>query len=109
LLLRHRAFLDDQQGWGWDSQDLGYTLFEISVHNISIPPEFQSASIKDGILTMTLAIEAGQSLQVQYKSDLTQAIWTNLGSPIAATNSSLTISDSTRADSKRFYRVNFLP
>ena len=39
----HRAYLNDQQGWGWDSYDLGSTVFDISVRyteNILRPQGF---------------------------------------------------------------------
>jgi hypothetical protein len=54
---------------------------------------------------------AGLVYQVQYKNNLFQADWINLGVPIIATNSSLTMSDSDAigSSSQRFYRLVVSP
>jgi len=48
---------------------------------------------------------AGQSYQVQYTTNLAPAHWIDLGDPITATNSSMTVSDLTGLGPHRFYRV----
>ena len=62
-----------------------------------------------GTLTMTWNAMAGQTYQVQYKTDMNQSNWNNLGSPLTATNVSATASDTIGPDPKRFYRVMLLP
>jgi uncharacterized repeat protein (TIGR03803 family) len=52
---------------------------------------------------------AGRTYQVQYKTNLNQAAWNNLGGTIIATNRIATISDPTSPESQRFYRVALLP
>jgi hypothetical protein len=47
--------------------------------------------------------------QVQYKTNLTQVGWLNLGSPITASGSIVTISNSISPDPMRFYRVVLEP
>jgi uncharacterized delta-60 repeat protein len=97
--IRARGFVNDGSSW----------FVEATASTPTSAPTFQSASVSSGVLTIALTVEPGQALQVQYKNNLSQPTWTNLGSPITATNSSLMISDSTITDSKRFYRVNLLP
>jgi hypothetical protein len=97
--IRARGFVNDGSSW----------FVQTTASTAASTPVFQSASVSNGVLTIALAVEPGQSLQVQYKNDLSQPTWTNLGVPVTATNSSLTISDTTIADSKRFYRVFISP
>jgi hypothetical protein len=49
--------------------------------------------------------------QVQYKTNLMQATWINLGSPVAGTGGQLLISDTNAisASSERFYRLVVSP
>jgi hypothetical protein len=49
--------------------------------------------------------------QVQYKTNLVQTNWINLGKPLIATNGNLTVSDTNaiRSSPQRFYRVQVLP
>jgi hypothetical protein len=46
--------------------------------------------------------------QVQYKTNISQAAWIDLGPAQAATNSILSVSD-TITNEQRFYRVLLLP
>ena len=43
--------------------------------------------------------------QVQYKNNLLDATWTNLGSPITANNATASYTDTTAAGGTRFYRI----
>src|SRR5206468_9928039 len=52
---------------------------------------------------------SGRSYQMQYKTNLAGATWSNLGSPIVAGGSTTTATDSTSPDKQRFYRVALLP
>jgi len=47
----------------------------------------------------------GQTVQLQYKSDLAAATWTNLGNPITATNGTISATDTPGPDQPRFYRA----
>jgi len=46
---------------------------------------------------------------VQYKSDLTQSSWVNLGSATTATSTNMSYTDTPGINSPRFYRVITLP
>jgi hypothetical protein len=53
---------------------------------------------------------SGLSYQVQYKTNLSQPDWSNLGSAILATNTTMTVSDPIAlGPSQRWYRVALLP
>jgi hypothetical protein len=47
----------------------------------------------------------GHSYQVQYKTNLLDPTWTNLGSPVPATDATASYTDTTAAGATRFYRV----
>jgi parallel beta-helix repeat protein len=51
----------------------------------------------------------GRSYQLQYKTNLNQPSWVNLGSVTAATNFTATVSDAIGQQGQRFYRVTLLP
>jgi hypothetical protein len=46
---------------------------------------------------------------VQYKTSLFQANWSNFGSASFATNGTMSASNSTESDRRRFYSVVLLP
>jgi sugar lactone lactonase YvrE len=50
----------------------------------------------------------GVTYQVQYKTNLAQADWINLGDPITTTNPAASILDSFGTDPERFYRVQLV-
>ena len=56
----------------------------------------------------TISTAAGRSYQVEYKDDLGAANWQPLGSPRAATGTSLLVND-TPPNGQRFYRASLLP
>jgi len=58
---------------------------------------------------MTWNGAAGFSYQLQYKTNLTQLYWSNLGSIILATSNIVTGYDLIGPDRQRFYRVALLP
>jgi hypothetical protein len=73
------------------------------------PVVFQTVSQTGGVIAFAWTSMAGRSYQVEYNSDLNQTNWNVLGSPVTATDSMLTASDTLGAQSQRFYRVMLLP
>ncbi|MCX6926498.1 MAG: hypothetical protein NT154_25310 [Verrucomicrobia bacterium] len=73
------------------------------------PPVFQTVARIPGALIFSWSAVQGMLYQVQYKTDLLQTNWSNLGNAIFATNGTITSSDSTGPDHQRFYRVLVLP
>jgi hypothetical protein len=70
-------------------------------------PVFQKPTLANGMFTVNAAAVTGQSYQLQYKTNLTQPSWSNLGSPVTATNGSISVSDTVTGVPK-FYRVTLV-
>jgi hypothetical protein len=80
----------------------------LTVRAVSAPPAFQAFTLTGTTLNLSWSATAASSYQVQYKTDLAQTNWINLGSPITATGTTATATDST-TNSQRFYRIVLLP
>ena len=87
---------------GGGTQDNG-TIFRLTVAAVP-PPVFQTVKAVNGTLGMTWSAVAGQTYQLQYKSDLTQSNWSVL-TTVTATDSTASASDSTAGNAARFYRI----
>jgi hypothetical protein len=75
-----------------------------------ISPVIQPFTLFTGGVSLTWNTFVNVPYQVQYKTNLTQVGgWLNLGSPITASGSTVTISNSIGSDPMRFYRVVLLP
>ena len=72
-------------------------------------PLFQTVTRTGGALTFIWSAVSGKSYQLQHTIDLIQTNWTDLGTPITATNATATASDTIGPDRQRFYRVVLLP
>jgi uncharacterized repeat protein (TIGR02543 family) len=107
----------DFTGWGGDASgktnrlDLSLsTSMLITASFVVSRPVFQTVEQVAGGIAFTWSAVTGQTYQVQYKTDLGQADWTSLGSPVTATNSTMAAGDSiASAPSRRFYRVALVP
>ena len=82
-----------------------------TVFRLSIPraPVIQRPVPSGDSLQLTWTSVAGQTYQLQYTSDLNSTNWTDLGSPVLATNGTMSASDNVGTDPRRFYRVVLLP
>ncbi len=75
---------------------------------LTLLPKIQMVSGNTGTITVIWSAFPGLAYQLQYKTDLFQTDWSDLGSSITASNNSATTTDiSTNA--QRFYRVKQLP
>ena len=81
-------------------------LDDISVTPFS-PPRFNAALPSLNGFNLTWGAIAGQVYQVQYATNLVQPKWINLGSPLTAASSTLTLMDTnaTTLSPSRFYRL----
>jgi uncharacterized repeat protein (TIGR03803 family) len=77
------------------------TIFRLT---IPMAPALQSATVANGMLTLTSSAVAGLQYQVQGNTDLASTNWCNFGDVTTAINGTLTVSD-TSTNSQRFYRV----
>jgi uncharacterized repeat protein (TIGR03803 family) len=87
----------------------GYgTIFRLSPA-ASPAPVFQPVTQTGAMLTLTWSAVAGRIYQIQFKTNLDQANWNNLGSSITATNPTAATIVTIGPEPQRFYRVVLLP
>jgi len=75
----------------------------------NLPQVFQTLVQTAGTLTFAWSAVIGRAYQVQYKTNLSQADWSNFGSATFATGVAMSASDSAGPGGQRFYRVALLP
>jgi hypothetical protein len=86
--------------------DPGYLgLDDISAVPVS-SPVFQGTTQTNNTMVLTWSTIAGLIYQVQYKTDLSDPNWLDLGSPLTADSSTLTSTDVIGPDPQRFYRIS---
>jgi hypothetical protein len=90
-------------------KDLKYFgLDDVNVTPIPMPA-LQIAGAEGSPVALSWPALPGLIYQVQYRTNLIQENWQNLGGPITATNGTMSASDSTEPDAQRFYRVTVSP
>jgi hypothetical protein len=96
--------------FGFEDTPYYLGLDDISVTPIS-PPAFKTVQNSTSTFNPVWSAVSGLAYQVQYKTNLLQTNWINLGEPLVATNSTMTLSDTNAISSSpcRFYRVVELP
>jgi len=91
--------------------DPGY----FGLDDVSVAPipsaAFRSAAKTTNGFSLTWSTAGGLTYQVQYKTNLSQANWLNLGTSTVATGASLSLSDTNgfQSSSQRFYRLVLSP
>ncbi|MEO6034985.1 MAG: PKD domain-containing protein, partial [Verrucomicrobiota bacterium] len=84
------------------------TLSNVVTFQIVVIPPPQIAAIipsADGQVSFRWQTFPGKTYRIQFKSDLQDAIWSDWGNPITATNAILSIEESLTANPQRFYRI----
>ena len=96
--------------FGFEDTPYYLGLDDISVMPIPVPA-FMSATKTSSTFNLTWGTMTGLVYQVQYKTNLFQTSWINLGKPLIATNGNLTVSDTnaTSSSPQRFYRLMVSP
>jgi len=96
--------------FGFEDTPYYLGLDDISVTPIS-PLAFQAATKTSSTFNLAWGTTTGLVYQVQYKTNLVQTNWINLGKPLIATNGNLTVSDTnaTGSSPQRFYRLMVSP
>jgi subtilase family serine protease len=90
--------------FGFEDEPGFLALDDVSL--ISIPqPMLAAAALTGDTLTLSWNTFAGLIYQVQYKTNLQQVNWINLGIPTMATNAAMSMMDFIGPDSERYYRV----
>jgi hypothetical protein len=81
----------------------GSTLYPLPAKpNVLIVPAGKS-------FALNWQAQAGLTYQVQFKTNLLQATWSNLGLPLLATNMVMPFVDTSATNDQRFYRIKVLP
>ncbi len=93
--------------FGAENDPAYFGLDDISVTHIPTVA-FKTTTQTTGTFNLTWATATGLVYQVQYKTNLLQPSWLNLTKAITATNSTLTVSDSSSSP-QRFYRLIVAP
>jgi uncharacterized repeat protein (TIGR02543 family) len=75
----------------------------------NLPPVFQTVARTAGTLTFAWSAVQGVSYQLQYRTNLLEANWSNWGSATFATNSQMPFVDTAATNSQGFYRVLVVP
>ena len=96
--------------FGFENTPWYLCLDDISVTPVPVPA-FQAAARTPSTFNVSWGTMAGLVYQVQFKTNLLQTNWINLGKLLMATNTSLTVSDTNAIGSspQRFYRIQMLP
>ena len=68
-------------------------------------PLYQSPVLTTNGVVLSWAVAQGKIYQLQYKTNLNQANWVNIGSSITASNTVLSATNAAGSDKQRFYRV----
>lgn len=71
-------------------------------------PVIEAVTATNGDTVLAWSAVAGGDYQMQYKTNLAQTNWSNLGLAVTATNSTVFASDVAPPDPQRFYRVLLL-
>ncbi|HEY3853934.1 MAG TPA: protease pro-enzyme activation domain-containing protein [Verrucomicrobiae bacterium] len=85
----------------------GFGLDDISVQPITTT--FESAAQNADAIDFTWSAFSGLEYQVQYTDSLSPANWIDLGTPVTATNNTVSASDNVIPTSQRFYRIVLVP
>ena len=74
------------------------------------PPALRPAVVNSasGSVTLTWSASAGLTYRVEYKTNLTDAIWQTLSPDITATNTTVVKTDSSDTAPRRFYRIRLV-
>ena len=68
-------------------------------------PIFQSVTAANDRMELMVNTAPGQTVQVQYTSDLASASWTNLGNPVKPPSGTISATDTPDPGQPRFYRA----
>jgi uncharacterized repeat protein (TIGR03803 family) len=84
------------------------TVFRFSLSSPAAPA-FEAITQSGNTLILSWNASVGKIYQLQFKTNLNQATWQNLGAATPATNALMTTRDFSGADPQRFYRLELMP
>lgn len=77
--------------------------------NLQLPPITPALTASNGLCALTWGAVSNQTYQLQFATNLAALNWIDLGSPVTATNNSMSITDSVGSGGQRFYRARLWP
>ena len=77
--------------------------------NVQLPPITPTFTASNGVYTFTWSAVSNFTYQLQSATNLAAPGWIDLGSPITATNGSVSVTNVIGPDEQRFYRVRLWP
>ncbi len=86
----------------------GSVAFSVANLSVFLRPTIQVVSQTNGQVAFTWGTTSNLIYQLQYNLDLSSTNWIDLGSPITATNNSISASDAIGSPAQRFYRVRLI-
>jgi hypothetical protein len=76
--------------------------------NVVPLPQLTSTALASSQFSFTFATISNESYQVEFKSDLTNAVWTNLGGPMNGTEGLVNVTNTVTGTSG-FFRIEIAP
>jgi uncharacterized repeat protein (TIGR03803 family) len=105
----HASLTQDDAGNLYGTTYSGGAGLKGTVFRLTPAPQIVKASLWPGnILALNWDAWLGKVYQVQYRTNLTQLGWKDLGNPFVATNATASTTDSALAGQSRYYRVQLL-
>ena len=87
----------------------GSVTSSVAVVNLQLPPITPAFTSGNGPFTFTWSAVSNLTYQLQYATNLAAPTWIDLGSPITATNNTVSATDADGSDAQRFYRARLWP
>ena len=87
----------------------GSLVSSVATLMVTLPPITPSFTASNGLYTFSWSAVSNLTYQLQSATNLAAPDWIDLGSPITATNSSVSATEPIGSDEQRFYRVRLVP
>jgi trimeric autotransporter adhesin len=87
----------------------GSVTSSVAMVSLQLPPITPVFTASNGIYNFTWSAVSNLTYELQCTTNLAAPVWVDLGSPVTATNNSVSTTDAVDADGQRFYRVRLWP
>jgi hypothetical protein len=87
----------------------GSVTSSVATVSLQLPPITAAFTASNGLCSFTWSAVSNLTYQLQCATNLVAPVWLDLGSPLTATNNSVSATDAAGADGQRFYRVRLWP
>jgi hypothetical protein len=94
--------------FGFRNDPYYFALDDVSVTAVRAPV-FHSLVKSNGSVHLTWTSMTNLAYQLQYKTNLAQTSWSNLGNAANGSGDVVTVTDVSPSDPQRFYRIQLLP